>query len=58
MSAKEKVLDILKSSAEPMRPGEIAETAGLDKKEVDAAIKALKAEDAIHSPKRCFYAAK
>jgi len=58
MAAKEKVLETLKASEAPMRPGEIAEKAGLEKKEVDAAIKALKAEDALISPKRCFYAAK
>lgn len=54
----EKVLEILKSSAEPLKAGEIAERAGVDKKEVDKAIKALKNEDKIESPKRCYYSAK
>lgn len=58
MDNKEKVLKVLTESAEPMRPGEIAEKSGLDKSETDKAIKALKAEDKIFSPKRCFYAAK
>lgn len=58
MDAKQTVLNTLKENAEPMKAGEIAEKSGLDKKEVDKAIKALKAEEAIESPKRCFYAAK
>ncbi|MDU1412138.1 MAG: HTH domain-containing protein [Clostridium sp.] len=53
-----KVLEILKNSSEPLKAGEIAEKAGMDKKEVDKAIKTLKAEDKIESPKRCFYSAK
>ncbi|MCX7986530.1 MAG: MarR family transcriptional regulator [Bacteroidales bacterium] len=56
--SKEIVLSVLKNSNKPMRPGEIAEAAGLDKKEVDKAIKALKAEEKIFSPKNCFYQAK
>ena len=38
-----------------MRPGDIAVKAGLDKKDVDKAIKKLKAEEKVFSPKRCFY---
>ena len=56
--SKEKVLEALKASAEPLKAGDIAEQTGLDKKDVDKAIKTLKAEDLIDSPKRCFYAAK
>ena len=55
MEAKEKVLKALNDAAKPMKAGEIAEAAGLDKKEVDKAMKALKAEEAIVSPKRCFW---
>ena len=54
---KEQVLALLKEKSEPMKAGEIAEALGADKKEVDKAIKTLKAEEAISSPKRCFYAA-
>ncbi|SDK68210.1 MarR family transcriptional regulator [Natronincola ferrireducens] len=56
MNSNEKVLDILSKSEEPLRPGEIADAAGLDKKEADKAIKELKKEGKIMSPKRCFYA--
>ena len=54
----DKVLEILKSSSEPLKAGEIAEKAGIDKKEVDKAIKSLKAEEKIESTKRCYYSAK
>ena len=55
MDAKETIIATLKSSQEPLRPGEIAEAAGIDKGEVDKAIKVLKKEGKIISPKRCYY---
>lgn len=55
MSTIEKVLEVLKSSKEPLKAGDIAELAGIDKAEVDKAIKELKKEEKITSPKRCFY---
>ena len=58
MEIKEKVLDTIKKSDQPLKGGEIAEKSGLDKKDVDKAIKSLKTEGLIDSPKRCFYAAK
>lgn len=53
---KEKVLQILKESDKPMRPGDIAKALGVDPKEVSKAIAELKKEEKINSPKRCFYA--
>jgi DNA-binding MarR family transcriptional regulator len=58
MDTKEIVLKTLKESPEPLKGGQIAEKSGVEKKEVDKAIKALVKEEVIHSPKRCFYAAK
>ena len=58
MNNEELVLKALNDSSEPLRPGEIAEKAGLDKTEVDKAIKTLKKEEKIFSHKRCFYQAK
>ena len=55
MSAEEKVLEVFKKAGKPLRPGEVAEMAGLDKKEVDKIIKKLKKEGKIISPKRCYY---
>jgi predicted transcriptional regulator len=38
-----------------VRPGEIAEKTGIEKKELDKIIKVLRTEELIFSPKRCFY---
>lgn len=57
METKEKVLNCLKEKNEPMKAGDIAEVTGLDKKAVTAALTLLKAEQLIHSPKRCYYSA-
>ncbi len=54
----EKVLQTLKKSGKSMKSGEIAEACGLDKKDVDKALKSLKSEGKIFSPKNCFYQAK
>jgi DNA-binding IclR family transcriptional regulator len=56
MSA-EKVLQTLKKAGKPMKSADIAEAAGIDKKEVDKAIKTLKTEGKISSPKVCYYQA-
>ncbi|MBA1334238.1 MAG: hypothetical protein HPY66_1947 [Firmicutes bacterium] len=56
MNAKEAVLKVLGESSEPLKAGDIAQKAGLDKKEVDKAIKDLAKEEKVVSPKRCFYA--
>jgi uncharacterized protein YaaQ len=53
MENTQKVIDAMKSAGKALRAGEIAELAGLDKKEVDKAMKVLKEEDKIVSPKRC-----
>lgn len=53
MEAKEKVLATMKESGEPLNAGKIAELSGLDRKEVDKAMKQLKEEGAIVSPVRC-----
>jgi len=58
MEAKQVVLDVLKKEGKPMSAGQIAEISGLDRKEVDKAMKALKDEDRIVSPKRCFWQAR
>lgn len=43
MDAKEKVLATMKEAGQPLNAGKIAELSGLDRKEVDAAMKQLKA---------------
>jgi len=54
MSA-EKVLQVLKEAGKPLKAGEIAEVSGLDKKEVDKAMKDLKTQGKIVSPKVCYW---
>ena len=56
MDAKEKVLKTMKEAGQPLNAGKIAELSGLDRKEVDAAMKQLIAEGAIVSPVRCKWA--
>ena len=51
----EKVFETMKAVGKPMKAGEIAEAAGLDKKEVDKAMKVLKKEGRIESPKVCYW---
>ena len=54
MSA-EKVLQTMKDAGKAMKTGEIAKSSGLEKKEVDKAMKKLKADGAIESPKVCYW---
>ncbi|MCQ2294094.1 MAG: helix-turn-helix domain-containing protein [Bacteroidales bacterium] len=53
MEHKEQVLDAMKKAGEPLNAGKIAELTGLDRKDVDKAMKQLKEEGAIISPVRC-----
>ncbi len=52
------VFDAMKKAAKPLKAGEVAELAGLEKKATEAAMEILKKEGAIVSPKRCFWEAK
>ena len=56
METKEKVLQTMKEAGEPLNAGKIAELSGIDRKEVDKAMKQLKEEGAIVSPVRCKWA--
>lgn len=56
MEVKEKVLETMKAAGEPLNAGKIAEISGIDRKEVDKAMKQLKEEGAIVSPVRCKWA--
>lgn len=48
---------VLKALAKPMKAGEVATATGLDKAEVEKAIKKLVKEGKVASPKRCYYEA-
>jgi len=55
MELAEKVLEAMKIAGVPLNAGKIVELTGLERKEVDKAMKVLKANDAIISPKNCFW---
>ncbi|MCW8796616.1 MAG: MarR family transcriptional regulator [Chlorobium sp.] len=55
MEAKDTVLEVMSKEDKPLSAGQIAEISGLDRKEVDKAMKALKNEDLIVSPRRCYW---
>ena len=55
MEAKELVLDAMKKAGLPLNAGKLVELTGLDRKEVDKAMKQLKADEAIVSPKMCYW---
>ena len=55
MSAETKVLAAMKKAGTPLNAGKVAELSGLDRKEVDKAMTALKAAGKIVSPKRCYW---
>ena len=56
METKDKVLATMREAGQPLNAGKIAELSGLDRKDVDAAMKQLNAEGAIVSPVRCKWA--
>ncbi len=58
MDTKEQVLEAMKKDGTPLNAGKIVELTGLDRKEVDKAMGQLKKEEAIFSPKRCYWQAK
>lgn len=55
MEAKIAIIKTLESAGTPLKSAQIAAQSGLDKKEIDKAIKALVKEEKLHSPKFCFY---
>ncbi|HCT71583.1 hypothetical protein SDC9_18039 [bioreactor metagenome] len=55
MDTAETILKAMADAGKPLKGGEIAEITGIDKKEVDKAIKKLKTEEKIVSPKVCYY---
>jgi len=58
MEVKEQVLEAMKKDGTPLNAGKIVELTGLDRKVVDKAMTLLKKEEAIVSPKRCYWQAK
>jgi len=55
MESAEKVLEAMKQAGTPLNAGKLVELTGLDRKEVDKAMKTLKTNGAIESPKMCYW---
>ncbi|NCA76839.1 MAG: HTH domain-containing protein [Alphaproteobacteria bacterium] len=55
MDLEEQVLNTIKKAGKPLSAGQIAELGGIDRKEVDKAMKKLKTSGKITSPKVCFW---
>ncbi len=55
MSTSQTVISVMKKAGKPLKAGEIAELSGIDKKEVEKAMKDLQKTGEIVSPKRCFW---
>lgn len=55
MCVTESISEIFKKSPEALKAVDIADKTGIDKKEVDKAIKRMLESGVIISPKRCFY---
>ena len=58
MEHSELVFKTMKEAERPLRAGEIAELSGMEKGQVDRAMKELKKQELIFSPKKCFWQAK
>ena len=50
-----KILEAMKLAGVPLNAGKLVELTGLNRKEVDKAMKKLKTEELIVSPKNCFW---
>jgi len=55
METTEVIFNAMKNSGKPLSNGEIEKLTGLDKKEIEKAMKKLKDADRIISPKRCYW---
>ncbi len=52
---QEQVISVMKEQGKPLKAAEIATIIGVEKKEVDKAMKGLKTTGAISSPKNCYW---
>jgi biotin operon repressor len=55
MDTTEKILETIKKAGQPVSAGQITEMTGIERKEVDKAMKKLKTSGAITSPKNCYW---
>lgn len=57
MATEDKILETLKANPQPMTAGQLAESTGIDRKAIDKAMKVLKTDGRITSPKYCYWTA-
>jgi len=55
MSTSIAIISAMKKAGKALKAGEIAEISGIDKKEVEKAMKELQKTGDIISPKRCYW---
>jgi biotin operon repressor len=55
MDVNVQVLEAMQKAGKPVSAGQLAEITGIDRKEVDKAMKKLKTEGRIVSPKVCYW---
>jgi len=55
MEATDQVLQALNKAGKALKAGELVELCGLARPEIDKALKQLKKEEKISSPKMCFW---
>ena len=55
MENKDKILKVMSEAGKPLKTGEIVSLSEIEKKEVDKIMKVLKKDEAIVSPKRCYW---
>ena len=52
---EQQVISVMRDQGKPLKAAEIADLIGVEKKEVDKAMKGLKKTGAISSPKNCYW---
>ena len=55
MDTTDKIFETIQKAGEPVNAGKIVELSGIDRKEVDKAMKKLKTSGRITSPKNCYW---
>ena len=55
MELTEKILETIQKAGKPVSAGQIVELSGIERKEVDKAMKKLKTAGKISSPKNCYW---
>jgi len=55
MEITDQVISAMKKAGKALSAGQIAEMTGIERKEVDKAMKKLKSEGKIVSPKNCYW---